>query len=705
MSSHAQQWHLTLAMVCIASLPAYSMADNLSQAKLLDTSNGQDWPGYGRSFGEQHFSPLAQIDARNVAQLGLAWYFEMGKGNTVTMPIVVDGVMYFASGFTQVHALDAASGKLLWHYDAKVHEVAGAKLRMGWGSRGLAWWNGKLYVGTQDGRLLALDAKSGTLVWSVMTTMNDDFRFVSGAPRVFDGKVIVGHGGADGGTTRGYVTTYDAETGKQLWRFYTVPGNPADGFEDAAQAMAAKTWAGKWWKHGGGGNVWNAISYDPESNLVYLGTGNGSPTNRRVRSLGRGDNLFLSSIVALDADTGTYKWHYQTNPGESWDYNAAMDMALADLVIGGTLRKVLMTAPKNGFFYVIDRLTGALISAKPTVRVNWTTGIDSRTGRPEELPAAWYPNGSSFTLWPGPVGAHASQAMSYSPQTQLAYWPAMQMPATFDDRGITPQNWTHAPGNQADGAVNMLLGSDDPEAGTSSLVAWNPVTQKEAWRVPTPSIWNGGTLASAGNLVFHGQVDGRFIAYAADSGRRLWSYDAQAPVTASPISYAVNGTQYVTVTTGISGSGAVYGPQISRYHYDARIMPRRVLTFAIGGTVDVPRVEYKPLAALEDPGYRPDADSAARGARLWGKCLHCHGLDVVSAGYAIDLRVSAVPQSAEAFAAVVRGGSLLANGMPRWEEISDKELNDLRQYIRTEARRIAAPHDGNAGAAKKGEQQ
>ncbi|MEZ5735430.1 MAG: PQQ-binding-like beta-propeller repeat protein [Novosphingobium sp.] len=336
-----------LAAGCSAALSSAVERNGSAEARYLDGSNGRDWPGPGRTYGERHYSPLAAINDQTVSRLGLAWSLDLPPGYSVTQPIAVDGVLYFAAGLGTVSAVDAASGKLLWQFDPKVWQGEQAKMSTAWGSRGISWWDGLVFLGTLDGRLIAIDAETGRQSWSVQTTEKGDGRFITGAPRVFDGKVIVGHGGADSAPVRGYVTAYDARSGKQLWRFYTVPGDPAEGFEDEAMKMAARTWHGQWWKHGGGGNVWNAMSYDPETGTVFLGTGNGSPWNYKVRSKGRGDNLFLSSIVALDAGSGAYKWHYQTNPGESWDYNAAMDMEFADLEIEGRPRKVLLTAPKN----------------------------------------------------------------------------------------------------------------------------------------------------------------------------------------------------------------------------------------------------------------------------------------------------------------------------------------------------------------------
>ena len=321
---------------------------------LAEGSGGKDWPTYGGLSDEQHFSSLDQINTANVGRLGLAWAVDLPvTANPSTAPIAIDGVIYMSYGYSVVYAFDAISGQQLWSYDPKVTEVAGLRMRNGWGIRGIAYWQGKLFTGTQDGRLIALDAHSGKLLWSVQTLDKDSTGYITGAPRAFDGLVAIGFGGADVGANRGYVTAYDADTGKQVWRFYTVPGNPANGFEDEAMRRAAKTWNGEWWRSGGGGTVWNAITYDRKLDRVYIGTGNGNPYVQSVRSPKGGDNLFLCSIVALDARTGKYLWHYQTTPGEEWDYNSTMDITLADLPVGGKIREVLLHAPKNGFMYVI----------------------------------------------------------------------------------------------------------------------------------------------------------------------------------------------------------------------------------------------------------------------------------------------------------------------------------------------------------------
>ncbi|MDB5582406.1 MAG: qbdA [Bradyrhizobium sp.] len=687
----------TLAAICTLSLAAcQKVPENrgsgdagtpgkADQVRLADGAGGNDWAAYGRTYGEQHFSPLTQVNADNVGQLGLAWSIDLGPGNPATIPLAINGVLYFANGLSVVHAVDATTGKEKWVYDPDVPSAAGQKLRQGWGSRGIGYWNGKIYVGTGDGRLIAVDVNSGKPVWSVLTVGRDDGRYITGAPRLFDGKVIIGHGGSDSANTRGYVTTYDAETGKQLWRFYIVPGNPADGFEDEAQKMAARTWHGEWWKHGGGGAAWNGFTYDAGTDTIFVGTGNGSPWNQKIRSEGRGDNLFLCSVVALDAKTGAYKWHYQINPGETWDYNAAMDMQLADLTIAGKPRKVLMTAPKNGFFYVLDRITGKLISAEKIAKVTWASKINLTTGRPVENPVARFPNGSSFELWPSPTGAHSWMPMAFSPNTGLVYIPKIESGANYSDRGIDIQHWKRTPGNAYDFGEIPDLNVKNPLQDTSWLMAWDPVRQKRIWQIRTAGRYNGGVMATAGGLVFQGQEDGRFAAYAAATGKRLWSFDAQAGIIAAPISYSVRGVQYVTVLVGMGTSPSItMGTQKLGTDFDDRTQAKRVLTFALGGKAALPRHQPVVERLEPDPDFRQDPSLATAGMIVFGqRCAVCHGLNAIAGGTAPDLRRSQVPLSSDAFDSVLRDGALVAAGMPRFEEMSDADRRAVRQYVRT----------------------
>ncbi len=684
------------ALMLASASVLYAAASSDGNALLADASDGADWPGYGRTYGEQHYSPLDQVNDRTVGGLGLAWSMDLPPGNSVSQPLAVDGVLYFATFYSVVRAVDAKTGKLLWTFDAKAPEVSGRKLRQGWGSRGLAYWQGKVFTAAHDGRLIAIDARTGKQIWSSQTLgPKEEDAYMSGAPRVFDGKVIIGFGGGDAGNVRGYVSTYDTDTGKLLWRFYTVPGNPADGFEDETQAMAAKTWAGEWWKWGGGGNVWNAFTYDADTDTILMGTGNGHPWNHRVRSEGKGDNLFIASIVALDAKTGKYRWHYQVNPGESWDYNASMDIHLAELTIEGQRRKVAITAPKNGFLYVIDRLTGKLLSAEKIARVSWASHIDMATGRPVEHPDARYPDGKTFVMQPSPVGAHNAAPSAFSPKTGLVYIPRIEFAMSYNDRGINPRQWKPAGGNAIDGAVSTGFEADaGPDNGTSELLAWNPVTQTPVWKVPNRGTQNGGLMVTGGNLVFQGKADGRLEAYDATTGKLLWSFATQAPVIAAPISYSVAGRQYVSVLTGMGASAALIS-KVLPAEVDYRTQKRRVLTFALGGKAKLPVAVPAKLVAVDDPEFRRDADTSKRGSAVYYlHCVFCHGVEVSAAGIAPDLRTSPFILSGEGFEQVVRKGVLVPQGMPDFPEFNDGQLADLRQYLREKAadwRMVARP--------------
>ncbi|WP_313801885.1 PQQ-dependent dehydrogenase, methanol/ethanol family [Sphingobium sp.] len=660
--------------------------------------DGSDWPGYG-GIDENHYSPLTEINDGNVSKLKLAWYHDiMGGGSSLSAPIAVDGVVYYASGYSVIHALDASTGRELWTYNPQSWKVAGQKMRAAWGIRGIAYDKGMVFTGTIDGRLIAINAKSGHPVWTAQTIGKDDERYVTGAPWVFKGKVIIGHGGADFAPIRGYVTAYDQQTGKQLWRFYTVPGDPKLGFENKAMAMAAKTWTGEWWKYGGGGTAWNAMAYDPKYNRIYIGVGNGSPWNQKIRSPGGGDNLFLCSIVALDADTGEYVWHYQTNPGETWDFNSAMDIELTRLTIDGKERDVLMHAPKNGFFYVIDRETGKLISARNIVPVNWASGIDIRSGRPIENPAARYPGGKPAIVYPSPFGAHNIEAMSFNPGTGLVYIPTMDQGRVYIDPAEPLKGWTHLNGQR------LSVGTGAPPAGvvpdraaSSFLLAWNPVTQSEAWRVPMPGIrGGGGTATTAGNLLFQGNAAGKFIAYAANSGKPLWSFDAQTAVMAQPITYKARGKQYVTVIAGARFPSATGMGKDWNY----RTQQWRVLTFALDGKASLPPVQPVETPVIDVPDFVVDPTKATIGATVFGqRCSICHGANAVSGGTAPDLLQSGVPLDKASFAEVLHNGILRERGMPRFEELTDAEIEALQHYFRQRAREVlAARQAGQPGA-------
>jgi quinohemoprotein ethanol dehydrogenase len=401
----------------------------VSSARLVAAEKGTgeagNWLTHGRTTSEQRYSPLALINESNVGQLGLAWSYKLDidRGTEAT-PLIDNGVMFTTGAYSIVYALDAKSGKLLWKYDPSVPRTYAAKACCDAVNRGVALWQGRVYVGTLDGYLVALSAETGKVIWRTDTLITRSRAYtITGAPRIADGKVVIGNGGAEFGV-RGYVSSYDASTGKLVWRFFTVPGDPSKPFESEAMRLAAKTWKGdRWWTYGGGGTVWDSMAYDADLGLLYIGVGNGSPWNRSYRSPGGGDNLFLSSIVALKADSGQYAWHYQTTPGDSWDFTATQHLILADLPINGRMRQLILQAPKNGFFYVLDRKTGELLSAEKYVQVTWATGVDLKTGRPVEDPAVADFSKEPKLVWPSPYGGHNWQPMAFHPGTKLIYIP------------------------------------------------------------------------------------------------------------------------------------------------------------------------------------------------------------------------------------------------------------------------------------------
>ena len=662
-------------------------------------SDADDWPSWGRTPGEQHYSPLDQINVKTVAKLGLAWHEDLPAENTLTGPVEAGGKLFVTTGHSYIRAFDVVSGKLLWEYDSKTREQAGFNLRLGWGSKGIATWNNRVFLATQDGRIISLDANTGKELWVERDfDPQKELRYINGPPRIFGGKLIIGHGGADVSKIRGYVSAYDAMSGKRLWRFHTVPGDPAKGFESDAMRMAAKTWNGEWWKQGGGGTAWNAFTYDPELNLVYIGVGNGFPYNQALRSPGGGDNLFLASIVAVKADTGQYVWHYQVCPGEQWDCTATQDMTLATLKIDGKPRKVIMQAPKNGFFYVLDRASGQFISGKPFAKVTWAKSIDPKTGRPIEDPGIrFHGKPGLFELWPGLRGAHSWLPQSYSPRTGLVYIPVIEGGSYVGDEGVDFAKLPAIGGN----GVNALPDPDLPGGRKSFLKAWDPVTQSAKWSVELPGNWPGGTMATAGNLVFQGRIDSKLVAYDARDGKLVWSFDTGAPVVAPPISYRVGGKQYVTVLTGSGASGGgILSSGLAAYRTDYRLQ-RRVLTFVLDGKDQLPKVDPSQMKSPHDPDFKTNGGLEQKGAIAFGMsgCLVCHGWNAVGGGSAPDLRTSAFPANREAFHAVVKKGALVSSGMPAFPEMADDQIEAIRQYLR--ARGHAIDEDLAKGAASR----
>lgn len=641
---------------------------------------------YGRTYSEQRFSPLKQVNDQNVSQLGLAWSFNLDthRGQEAT-PLVVDGVMYFSTAWSKVFAVNAATGERLWSFDPQVPGETGVNACCDVVNRGVAVWRGKVFVGTLDGRLVALDAATGKLVWQVQTT-DPAYRYtITGAPRVVKDRVLIGNAGAEMGV-RGYVSAYDAESGKLAWRFYTVPGDPSQPFESPALAKAAATWSGQWWKLGGGGTVWDSIVYDPETDFVFIGTGNGTPWSRRARSPQGKDNLFTSSIVALKAETGEYVWHFQEVPGDDWDYDSASPMILADISLNGTPRKALLQAPKDGFFYVLDRTTGQVISAKPYTPVTWATSVDTDSGRPIENIAARYDaRDQASPLAPGPMGGHSWHSMSYSPLTGLVYIPVQESSFLYKSE---EHFQTH------DLAFNVAVDfvaagmPQDPQIKKAildsikgHLSAWDPVHQKEVWRVDRVCPTNGGTLATAGNLVFQGTAQGNLEAFRANSGDKLWSADAQSGVIAAPISYTVGDEQYIAVIVGWGGVFPLASGEVALKAGRSQNVPR-VLAFKLGATAKLP-----PLPQFTPPQLNPPKSTAAaatvrRGEALYQNyCSTCHGDVAVGGGVLPDLRYSATLADS-AWHEVVLGGSLKNFGMVSFaKELSKQDAESIRAYV------------------------
>jgi quinohemoprotein ethanol dehydrogenase len=693
-SSNTEEKKAAAEAAAAAKKPAAVDAARLTAAN----DDGANWLSYGRTYDEQRFSPLKKINAENVQQLSLAWYSDLDTAHRVqeATPLVIDGVMYVSSAWSKVFALNAATGDRIWSFDPKVPGEAAVNACCDVANRGVAAWNGKIYVGTIDGRLIALDAATGKPVWEEFTVDKGGRYTITGAPRVVKGKVLIGNGGAEMGV-RGYISAYDAETGKLAWRFYTVPGDPSKGFESPALEKAAATWSGEWWKLGGGGTVWDSFVYDPELDLIYIGTGNGSPWNQEHRSPGGGDNLYLSSIVALKADTGEYVWHYQTTPGETWDFTATQPLMLANLKINDAERKVIMQVPKNGFFYVLDRATGELISAKPVTAVNWATSVDLKTGRPVENPDARFgKTGKPFLSLPGPMGAHSWQPMAFSPVHNLVYVPINEAAFVYiPDKGFraTPLSFNTG----VDFGTGSLPVDDDKamagvKAGTKGhLAAWDPVAQKEVWRVQYEHPWSGGALATAGDLVFAGSGSGEVSAYKADTGAKLWTGETQAGVLAAPMTYEVNGEQYVAVEVGWGGAfGLAAGPLAVEAHVKGN--SPRVLAFKIGGKSKLPTPEAAAPRTLQPPPATANIAVVAEGkARYHRFCGTCHGDSAISGGVLPDLRYSAALGNPQLWNQIVHDGALKSQGMvPFASVLSQSEIDAVRAYVVARANQDAA---------------
>ncbi|MBL8552908.1 MAG: PQQ-dependent dehydrogenase, methanol/ethanol family [Phenylobacterium sp.] len=696
---------LGLALALAATVAACNKPPgNVDDKRLTAAAGNGEWLSYGKDYNEQRFSPLDKVNAGNVKDLGLAWFaeFDTDRGQEAT-PLMVDGVLYTSTAWSKVFAFDAKTGKQLWKFDPKVEGAKGFDACCDVVNRGVAIWKGKVYVGTIDGRLIALDAKTGAVAWEQQTTDKSRPYTITGAPRVVKDKVLIGNGGAEYGV-RGYVSAYDAATGKLAWRFYTVP-NPTGAPDGAAsdkvfREKAAATWSdGEWKETGGGGTVWDSIVYDPALNMVYIGVGNGNPWNHQRRSGGKGDNLFLSSIVALNADTGEYVWHYQTTPGESWDYTATQQIMLADLNIAGAPRKVLMQAPKNGFFYVIDRANGQLISARPYANITWATGVDMKTGRPIENPAARYEKAMVMQV-PGPLGAHNWQPMAYNARTGLVYIPTNVTPFAYtDDKAFSYRSGAWNVG--VDFLANALPTDEATLKATmalvkGSLVAWDPVQQKAVWTVDHPFFWNAGVLSTAGGLVFQGNAEGELAAYDAAKGGKLWGFKTGNGIIAAPMTYELGGEQYVAVMVGTGGGGQISAP--ASMPVRSRL-PGRLLVFRLGGKATAPAFPAPAQPPFQLAGVTSKGDVKHGFALFHQNCQVCHGPNA-SGAWLPDLKRSPMLQTEANWKGVVIDGASAARGMASFSRfLSPQDAEDIRAYVITEAQAAAKLAESGAKAA------
>ncbi len=666
-----------------AAARAYAAVDAKRLLAADSPANAGQWMMYGRDYNEQRFSPLKQINADNVSRLGLAWYADLAErgGSYETTPVIVDDEIFVTSPWSKVYAFDARTGKRLWKYDPRVPGDFAVKLCCGIVNRGVAVWKGKVIWGTLDGRLIAVDAKTGKKVWETQATDPTKWLSITGAPRIADGRIFIGEAGSEF-EERGYLSAYDAETGKQLWRWWAVPGDPSKGFEQPELASAAETWHGEWWKMGGGGAPWDGITYDPVTGYVYLGTGNGATWPSEIRSPGGGDNLYTASIVALDAKTGKFKWYYQETPSESFDFDSTAQITTADLVIDGRTQHVVMHAPKNGIFYVLDAKTGKVLSAKPFVpSVNWMTGFD-KNYRPILNPEGDYgKTGKGFWL----VGfqSHVWYPMSFNPETGLVY-----VPTTYASYPYVAKAGAKL-GNQLL-SIDLTQCPKEPapelQGAGSYLLAWDPVKQKPAW-TQREGTGRSGTMTTAGNLVFQGTEEGpqfqgvpKFTAFRADNGDKVWSVDTQAQIVGGSASYALDGVQYVAVVAAGSGGfgGSYWQPNYAR-----------LLVYKLDGKAKLPPTKPYTPPELNPPPNFGDAALLTRGEKVYtAHCASCHGASdqVRVSSLFPDLRYAPELVNSAAFDAVVIGGALQDNGMVSFrKDVTPEDADAIRAFVVHEA--------------------
>lgn len=653
----------------VASSSTASMA-SASTTSVVD--NDSQWSSYGNNYSEQRYSPLDQITPDNIDELELAWFGDLAErgGSYETTPLVVDGRIYVSSPWSKVYAFDAQSGEQLWKYDPKVPGEWAVNLCCGIVNRGVAAWDGMIIWGTLDGRLVAVDAVTGELAWEVQATDREKQLSITGAPRIANGRIFIGEAGSEF-HMRGYMAAYDASNGEELWRWWAVPGNPELGFEQPELEWAAETWNGDWWETGGGGTPWDAITYDPETDMVIIGTGNGAPWPAEIRSPGGGDNLFTASIVALDASTGEYRWHYQTTPEDSWDFDNTQQLVTADLMIDGMERHVVMQAPKNGVFYVIEVATGEVLSADLYVpTANWMLGFDENF-RPIINPEANYGafGDRGFHVVPSAGGAHSWHPMAFNPDTGYMY-----IPTNYGSFPLVAEAGAKM-GNQLL-SINVGKRPQDPapelEGAGSYLLAWDPVAKEAVWQQRQGGS-RSGVLTTAGNLVFQGTSDSTFSAFRADTGDRVWTTDTQSGIVGGAASYEIDGEQYIAVVAGQSRRGAGYwAPNYAR-----------LLVYKIGGTATLPEmISYTP-PELNPPENFGSPELLAQGESHYNEhCASCHGNNGRVSSLFPDLKVAAALNNAALFNAIVIDGALQNNGMVSFADyLTAEDANAVRAYV------------------------
>ena len=696
---------LFFALICKTIWAADIPQGNVTDSRVINSPSDEpgSWLTYGQNFKEQRFSELTQINTDTIARLGLAWTAQIGDYNMRMQgtPLVVDGVMYVSNGWSVIYALDATTGEEIWKYDP---EVDRSYIRLACcgpaHNRGVAVYEGKVFVGTFDGRLIAVNAETGEEVWDVDTWIPEGLgRFnITGAPRAAAGKVYIGQGSGESGHRRGYVTAYDADTGEVSWRFFLVPGDPSQPFEHPEMELAAQTWGGEWWKYGGGGTAWNSLVYDEEFNSLYIGVGNGAPWPREIRSPGGGDDLFLSAIVSVDVETGRMNWYYQTTPGDNWDYSSAMDMALGEIEFGGEMRKVVLQAPKNGFFYVIDREDGELLRALPyTEGIDWATHVDMETGRPVENPDVVYESEPQWIM-PANSGAHNWEPQSWDNELGLMYFYYHDIANFYSlDEGFveTGEYEIRERGlslGWGEGEYRRrLIEEAGPRPESQAYIgAFDPITGGYKWRHELESDYNGGVVATRGGLLFHPEGTGEFSARDTDDGEILWRYSAPGTFrSTSVMTYQVGRDQYVA--TMMNGNRAID-------------LGGTVLAFKLDGNLDLPIPDIVQATVPELPDGDFGVDQISEGDDIYhAQCASCHGGIGIPNEVAIvapDLRLMTLSTHDE-MSDIVIGGSRADRGMPEFRDaITSDQLESIRAFVVEQARRLKEFQEQNQEAVE-----